>query len=322
MIERPDADALMAGPLGAWLSEQNAGRSAAKAKAGRIQFIAICAACGIAVIVILFGGAITTALQAGGFVGVIGFGFGELTKRPMLNRLKGGINGAIAKALGLEYSVDCEPGKTFERAKQFEMVPGYDDSAFQDLWWGVVSGRPFTLHEAKLTEQQGSGKSRRTVTVFEGTILAIGFNRRFSSTTLIEADGERRKFLFGSEKDRVTIGGIDLQRVDMVNPEFEKRFTVWSTDQTEARYLVHPAYVERMLAVESAFSGENIRALFAEGELLIALETGDLFESGSLDAGDDRALLEKSITQFGSLAQLAEQLNERERMTMSDIAPT
>ena len=46
------------------------------------------------------------------------------------------------------------------------------------------------------------------------------------------------------------------------------------------------------------------------------LHTGDLFESGSLDAGDDRALLERTIAQFGSLVDLANTLNERERMTM------
>jgi hypothetical protein len=180
----------------------------------------------------------------------------------------------------------------------------------------VVGGRPFTLHEAHLTERQGSGNSRRNVTVFEGQIMAIGFARGFHGTTLIEKDGKRRKFLIGSEKEECRIGGVTLARADMVDPRFEDRFTIWTSDQTEARYLVHPEYVERLLAVEEAFAGQNIRALFHEGELLIALQTGDLFESGSLDAGDDRILLQKAIVQFGALADLAVQLNERERATM------
>jgi hypothetical protein len=320
MIERPDPDALLAGPLGQWLHEQNHGREEVKARAAKVRNWGIAAACAVAVAIILFTqGNIGAALQFGFFTGMAGFGIAELIKRPMLNRLKGGINAAIAKALGLDYSLEVTPGKTFERAQQFEMVPSHDDSHFQDLWWGVIGGQPFTLHEAKLTEERGSGKNRRTVTVFEGSIISIGFNRRFTSTTLIEPDGERRKFLIGREKEQATIGGLPLERVDVVHPGFEDRFTIWSNDQVEARYLVHPEYVERLLAVEAAFSGEDIRALFHEGDLLIALKTGDLFESGSLEAGQDRTLLERTIAQFGSLADLAVALNERARMTMRDL---
>jgi hypothetical protein len=314
MIERPDAEALLAGPLGQWLSDQNAERAAVKAKVSRWRMLAFGGAAAVFVVVMLLSrGNFGTAAQLAFFTGLGGFGLAEWAKRPMINKLKGGINGAIAQALGLEYSVTCEPGQTFDWAKQFEMVPGYDNSSFQDLWWGVISGQPFTLHEAKLTEERGSGKSRRTVTVFEGSILSIGFNRRFQSTTLIEPDGQRRKFFVGAEKERVTIGEVEVEKVDLTDPLFEDRFTVWSNDQVEARYIVHPEYVERLVAIEAAFAGQDIRALFHEGDLLVTVKTGDLFESGSLDAGDDRALLERTIAQFGSLAELAANMNERAR---------
>ena len=319
MIERPDADALMAGPLGAWLASQEDERAAVKAKVARIRHLGLGAACAVALLIILFGWRFDLALKLGFFIGAAGFGIAELAKQPMLNKLKGGINGAIAKALGLEYAVDVEPGQFFERAKQFEMVPGYDNASFHDLWWGLVGGRPFSMHEAKLTEKRGSGKSRRTVTVFEGQIMSIGFNRRFGATTVLEPDGRRRKFLIGAEKDHCEIGGITLERIDVVNPDFEQRFTLWSNDQVEARYIAHPEYLERLLAVEQAFAGEDIRALFHQGDLLIVLKTGDLFESGSLDAAEDRELLGRAIDQFAALAELAMRLNEKPRLTMSDL---
>lgn len=321
MIERPDADALMAGPLGQWLSDQNAERAAVKAKVARYRMFAIVGAIAVAVVVLLFTrGNVGTALQLGFFTGLGGVGLTELLKRPLLDKLKGGINGAIAQALGLEYSVTCEPGQTFAWAEQFDMVPSYDNSNFQDLWWGVIAGQPFTLHEAKLTEQRGSGKSRRTVTVFEGSILSIGFNRRFQSTTLIEPDGERRKFLIGAEKEQTSIGGVAVERIDLTEPRFEDRFTVWSNDQVEARYIIHPEYMERIVGIETAFAGQDIRALFHEGDLLITIKTGDLFESGSLNPEDDRELLEKVIAQFGSLAELATKLNERARPGFRNLA--
>lgn len=321
MVERPDADALMAGPLGQWLSSQNAERAAVKAKVARYRRLAIVGAVAVAVVVLLFtSGDLVMALQLGFFAGLGGLGLTELLKRPLLDKLKGGINGAIAAALGLEYSVTCTPGKTFAWAEQFDMVPSYDNSAFQDLWWGVIAGQPFTLHEARLTEQRGSGKNRTTVTVFEGSVLSIGFNRRFQSTTLIEPHGQRRKFLIGGEKDQTTIGDVALERIDLTDPRFEDRFTVWSNDQVEARYIVHPEYMERIVALETAFAGQDVRALFHEGDLLLTIKTGDLFESGSLDAVDDRALLGRTIAQFGSLAELANTLNERTRATFRDPA--
>lgn len=313
MIVKPDADALMAGPLGEWLAAQNAARDAVRARVSRIRKLALIGAAAVSALVMLLSkGDFGLGLQLAFFVGAGGFGWAEYTKRPLLDALKGGINGAIARALGLDYSVECTPGQTFERAKAFQMVPGYDNASFQDLWWGVVGTSPFTLHEARLTEQRGSGKNRRTVTVFEGSVLSLGFNRGFTGTTLIEPHGQRSRF-FGGEHEEVDVAGVALSRVDLVDPRFEERFTVWSNDQVEARYLVHPEYVERLLGVEQAFAGQDIRALFHEGDLLITLKTGNLFESGSLDAGQDRALLERSIAQFTALADLAARLNERVR---------
>ena len=310
----------MAGKLGTWLEGQNAERAAVKAKVSRIWMLAIAAACAVAVAVTLVGDNIGAGMQFGFFTGLAGFGIAEWVKRPMINRLKGGINSAIAKALELDYVVEVEPGSAFERACLFQLLPSHDDARFADGWRGNLGGRLFAMHEAKLTEERGGGKSRRTVTVFEGQVLTIGFNRQFTSTTLLEPNAQRRKFFIGAEKEQVTIGGVPLERVDMTNPQFEERFTLWSNDQVEARYLVHPEYLERLLAVEQAFAGEDIRALFQNGQLLVTLKTGDLFESGSLDSSDDRTLLETAISQFGSLADLAVQLNEKPRMTFADLA--
>jgi hypothetical protein len=71
--------------------------------------------------------------------------------------------------------------------------------------------------------------------------------------------------------------------------------------------------VERLVAVESAFAARKLRALFREGELLLVFETDKLFESGSLEPGDDRRLIDQAIAQFGAMADLAMRLNERAR---------
>jgi Protein of unknown function (DUF3137) len=314
MIVRPDPDALMAGELGEWLSGENDERLATKAKAAKIQRWGIIAACAVAATIVLFTGNIGPALQFGFFVGIGGFGLAEVSKRTVTRKIKGGINSAIARALGMEYSVAAMPGGEFDLAKSFDMFPSYDRASYEDMWRGKVGEQDFQLYEARLEEERSSGKSTEWVTVFKGSVITIGFARRFHGVTLIERAGRRKSF-FGllGDKDEIELGGYSLGRIDLVDPRFQDLFAVWSNDPVESRYLVHPEYVERLLAIETAFAGEKVRALFIEGQMLILLESGDLFESGGLDADKDRFLLEKTIEQFGTLADVAVQLNERPR---------
>jgi hypothetical protein len=148
--------------------------------------------------------------------------------------------------------------------------------------------------------------------VFRGAILTITFARNFHGTTMVERAGKHRSF-FGGAKDSIELDGRQLDYVDMVHPEFSDRFSVWSDDQVEARYLVHPAYVERVLGVEKAFHGKDVRTLFSGGELVIVIESEDMFESGSMHASEDRARVERCVEQFMTLVGLCEALNEPAR---------
>jgi hypothetical protein len=310
MIERPDVDTLMAGPLGEWLARQADVRAEARRKSNK-RF-AIAAAIGIPVVLL-------AAAFAEGWVEFIAFGvfaagaaWGYAPRAKAIKETKRGINQAIAESLGLAYTDEFEPGHGFELAKTYQMVPSYDRDSFEDLWSGDLGGRAFSLHEAHLEERRGSGKNSRWVTVFRGAILTIEFDRQFHGTTLVERSGKHRK-LFGGRKDSVTFDDHQLDCVDMVHPEFEDVFWVWSDDQVEARYLVHPRYIERLIEVERAFGGENIRALFKGGELAIAIESGNMFESGSLDPKDDRTRVAQCCDHFMTLAGLCEALNEPAR---------
>ena len=79
------------------------------------------------------------------------------------------------------------------------------------------------------------------------------------------------------------------------------------------RVLVHPAYVEHLLRLENAFEARELRALFIRGEVIIAIESGDLFESGGMNPDADRDNAEKAARQFGALAGLALAINQNDR---------
>lgn len=314
MIARPDIDALMAGELGQWLQGQALVREEARAVSnGRLvksAFVVLPLAA-----FLLFGPDWSGQLKLW-LIGLACAGAGFWIYAPRgaaIKQTKEGINTALAAALGLAYANETGPSPGFGRAKTFSMVPTYHRESFEDLWSGEVGGRAFTLHDANLQQRRQSGKTTTYVTVFRGPVMTIACDRRFHGTTLVERSGKFKRFGLFGEKDDVDLGDLNLAKVDMVHPGFEDEFTIYSTDQVEARYLVHPTYVEKLIALEAAFTGQKIRTLFHEGELTVVLESADMFESGSMDAGRDRELVEQCVGQFMAMVELAGTLNEAGR---------
>lgn len=312
---RGPIDGLMQGGLEQWLAGQTDMREAArKQAASRFTWGTAIA---LPVLAFLwFGPALETGLKlfitiaAGALVGWWGYRPIEAARRA----IKIGINEAIAASFGVAYAHDVEPGPEFDAACTYGLLPGFDRSSFEDRWFGKLEGHAFNLYEAKLEEQRGSGKHRRWVTVFRGPIIHMAFGRQFQSTTLLERAGKHRKWLgLGGASDHVSFDGHRLERVDQVHPAFGETFALYSDDRVEARVLVHPSYVEHLLRLESAFEAQELRALFIRGEVIIAIETDNMFESGSMNPDEDRTRAERAARQFAALAGLALAINQNER---------
>ncbi len=310
-----DVQGLMAGELGSWLSDQQSMREEAKAKSFNRWFYAGIVALPIIAFVWFAGGALGGFRIMLTFIAIAGIGaWGYMPIAEAKKAIKVGINSAIAREFGISYSHDVTPGDEYEAAKTFGLVPSCHRDSFEDRWFGSLEGHGFNLYEAHLEERRGSGKNRRWVTVFRGAIMDMQFGRNFHSTTLLQRKGKHRKWLgLGGRKDHVSFDGHRLDYVDQVHPDFEDVFEVWSDDQVEARVLIHPSYVEHLLALERAFHGDEVRALFSRGEVILAVESGNLFESGSMNAGEDETRVAEAADQFGAMARLALAINQNER---------
>ena len=315
MIERPDVNALMAGELGQWLSEQETVRTEAKKKTRRRRFTVIIAL-GIAILVafVIFRPDLAILIWGTTVLGTLGMIWAQLPVRRAVNTVKVGINEAIASALGLQYRQECEAGAPFALAKACKLLPSHDRANFEDEWSGAIGEIPFTLHECKLEERRGSGKNRRWVTVFRGIVMSVGYSRRFHGTTLLLRDNAHRTF-FGGKKTTVEVNDKQLDYAEMTHPDFEDRFDIYTSDQTEARHLIDPLYVERLIALERSYKGDDVTTIFHEGRLVVTVKAGNMFESGSIEARDDRSRIETTIDQFARLAELARQLNSKEPLT-------
>lgn len=151
-------------------------------------------------------------------------------------------------------------------------MPGHDSRRFEDLIEGDRAGTHFSLVECKLTQQQGSGKNRRTVTTYQGLLFHIKYPDRFLGRTLIARQGWWKGWF----------GDKDLKKVDLVAKELENNFTIYSNDQVEARALFTPDRMERLIALERHFKGGKLRGIFEDDHLTLALEAANQFEAGSI----------------------------------------
>ncbi|MEO1303487.1 MAG: DUF3137 domain-containing protein [Pseudomonadota bacterium] len=183
----------------------------------------------------------------------------------------GGTNAGAAQLFGAGGEM-TPPTPAFSVLKEARLLPSYDDRKFEDLIEGDRAEAHFSLVECKLTEERGSGKNRRTVTTFQGLLFHIEYPDRFLGRTMIARQGWWKGFF----------GDKSLQKVDLVAKELEDNFTIYSNDQVEARALLTPDRMERLIALERHFKGGKLRGIFEDDHLTLALEADDQFEAGSV----------------------------------------
>lgn len=187
-------------------------------------------------------------------------GFGKRCKTTALT--------GLAEALDMTYACDDFDPPNLGHLRTFGLIQDWDDSSVEDLFSGTRGGSEFQLYETTLTT--GSGKQRKTV--FRGQVIRIAFPRKFLGTTVVNRDKVRIwNWTWGEERPK-------LEKVRLESSQFERIFEVTGSDQVEARYLLHPAFMERLMAIEAANAGKNIRCVFDDGDLTIAIEGSDLFE--------------------------------------------
>jgi len=141
-------------------------------------------------------------------------------------------------------------------------------ASFEDQMSGEAHGAHFTSVETHLERKNDDNWQ----TVFRGQIMTLTFPRKFLGTTVVLRD----KGMFQRKKRG------ELKRVGLVDPVFEKIFEAYSTDQVESRYLLDPAFMQKLVDLERSVDGKNIRFGFIQGQLLIVVETPNRFEAGSM----------------------------------------
>lgn len=186
--------------------------------------------------------------------------------------------------------------------QESELIPSYDNEEPGDYIKGIYKNVPLELHETKLTARRGSGKNRRTVTIFQGLFVYIKANKIFKGKTIVRRDYGLLNWAVNGLQSR--------ERVKLEDPEFEKKFDVYADNQVEARYLLTTSFMDRLLNLIKLFQTDSLQCSFYGNHLLIMIPTEkDYFETGSIFKpatfiDEINVILEEMHTIFGIIDTL------------------
>ncbi len=214
----------------------------------------------------------------------------QMYKVEVLPRLAAGFGPLCYRAA---QDIDLEP------LRRHRLFGAFDHSRVEDEIIGDYRDVPVSIVELRLEKDQD--KSR--VEVFDGLLVRITLPRSLHGTTTILAD----EGAFGALRDLLCQQG---ERVRLEDPDFERRYQVFGTDQIAARALLTPAFMQRFLALGER-TGFRAPLAFAEDAMLtIALpkcDDTDLFEPPSYaQPAASRAALARLHADIAAVLAVAE----------------
>ena len=188
---------------------------------------------------------------------------------------------------------NCEVIKTVEICET-GLFPPILYRITDDEFVGEYQGVKFRMSETKFPINRFIG--------FTGIILAFEANKSFESHTIIVSK-------LAPDRHR----SLNLEPVILEDPKFCRDYNVYSSDQTEARYLITPSFMERFRKLKVAFKTTDIACAFFKNKVIFALDneglsglSKNLFEIDAYSAfTDDREAINIFYNELTSVLDMA-----------------
>lgn len=138
---------------------------------------------------------------------------------------------------------------------------------------GALQGIPCEILQGTQKRPRGEGAGRGVL------FVSFAFPKAFSGVTSVLPD---RGGVANFVRPRPFAEGEEVVRVRLEDAAFEASFEVFSNDQTSARYLLTPRFMERLLDLRLRL-GREVRVGFAGGKLYLLFESEYPYQQGRFD---------------------------------------
>ena len=217
---------------------------------------------------------------------------------------------------GLVYSPEgFIPMDTFVRSRIFTL--SCDKYSGEDHFRGRIGKTDIEFSEvtAKHRSSSGAGKNRSEeyTIIFKGLFIIADFNKHFKTHTVVLPDTAEKLFgKFGQTLQSAAFGRGELIRLE--DPRFEKEFCVYGDDQVEARYILTPSLMERILAYRKKWN-TDLHLSFLDSKVYIAISMyKDLFELRPFKPAADYNFIEESLRFLTLITEVVEDLSLNNRI--------
>lgn len=175
----------------------------------------------------------------------------------------------------------------FRASKLFRRYP--DRYKGEDYVKGRLDKTDFEFSELHAEyESRDSDGDTTYHTIFKGLFMIADFHKNFQGHTVVVPDNTGEGW-FGRVFKGAKRSGKELAKME--NPEFEKLFDVYTTDQVEARYILSTSMLENIMDLKKRFK-KNIYLAFLDSCVYIAIEWNKKF----LEPNLKQSLLDEKTT--------------------------
>ncbi len=153
------------------------------------------------------------------------------------------------------------------------ILPYFNRAKLDDFIKGTFKGLKYEIIEGKFYRES----NEKTISnIFKGIILVIETNKHTNSHTIITPSAILKKQYHS------------LQKIYLEDIIFEKKYSVFSDDEVEARYMITTSFMERFNNLKTAFAINDVRCAFYKNKIIFAFNSimKDFFEPVSTITND------------------------------------
>ena len=237
--------------------------------------------------------------------------------RAYKNAYKQDVIGAALKFL--DESLALQPGagidvSEFVYTQLFTQNP--DRYNTEDLVTGSAGKTRFYFAEVhaeyKTVTQTKNGTRNEWHDIFRGIIFAADFNKNFNGVTIVRPKGFANALGAWFSKNIFSFGDSDVVKLE--NPDFDKTFVTYGSDQVEARYMLTPAMMERILKLNHE-TKYDITLSFIESRMYIAFPLNrNYFEAPVFKSLNNAEALNDDITAIKFMYDIVQELDLNTRI--------
>jgi len=222
------------------------------------------------------------------------------TAKPLQQFYKKQVISNMVECLLEKGHYDPDAGISESAFNQSNLFTRPDRYSTEDRISGIIDKTSFCFAEVHAEEKHTNSKGKtRWETIFKGLMFIADFHKNFSGQTIVCRDSFIR---------------IRKGRVKLENTDFEGRFDVFSSDQVEARYLLSPSMMERIIDLDEKFGG-GIVISFSNSKVMIAIKNStNHFECNLWKNIDYMEILRREYDLIISMIGIVDELNLNTRI--------